>query len=67
MADSNIKIGDFNYDGYPDLLGIFSLNSYRTVTVLANRPGLKFQELDADMEPLSQITNPLQTCLYDFA
>lgn len=36
IKDSNIKIGDFNFDGYPDLLGVFSINSFRTVSILAN-------------------------------
>ena len=42
LADSNIQIGDFNLDGFPDLLGIFSVNSYRSVTILANHQGLNF-------------------------
>jgi len=36
LADSNIQIADFNLDGLPDLLGIFSVSSYRSVTILAN-------------------------------
>lgn len=42
MKDSNIKIGDFNFDGLPDLLGIFSIGSFRSVSILANIRGLKF-------------------------
>ena len=49
IKDSNIKVGDFNFDGYPDLLGIFSINSFRTVSILANRKLFDFNVLDADL------------------
>lgn len=42
LKDSNIKIGDFNFDGFPDLLGIFSIETFRSVSILANKGGLKF-------------------------
>ena len=67
VADSNIKLGDFNFDGYPDLLGIYSVDGYRKVSILSNKDHLHFDVLDAEMAPLNQITNPLQACLYDFA
>lgn len=67
LADSNLKVGDFNFDGFPDILGIYSIDSFRKVSILSNRHNLAFSVLDADMAPLQQITNPLQACLYDFS
>ncbi len=66
LSDSNIKIADFNFDGYPDLLGIFSVGTYRKTTILVNQKNLNFAVFDANLEPLHQVSNPLQTCLYDF-
>ena len=67
LSDSNLKIGDFNFDGYPDILGVYSIDSFRKVSILSNRHDLVFNVLDADMAPLQQISNPLQACLYDFS
>lgn len=64
--DSNIKIGDFNFDGYPDLLGVFSLNSFRTVSILSNAKQFNFSAFEVDLRELQQINNPIQTSFYDF-
>ena len=45
LFDSNIQLADFNFDGLPDLLGIFSVNSYRSVSILSNHPQIQFQVL----------------------
>lgn len=33
-TNSKPIFGDFNFDGYPDLLAIFSLNQFRVVSIL---------------------------------
>jgi len=33
-ADSSIKIADFDFDGFPDLVGIFSIGSLRKASIL---------------------------------
>lgn len=69
LSDSNIKIADFNFDGYPDLVGIFSINSYRTASILVNNDQespLKFNKFDVSLDPLHQVNSHYQVCLYDF-
>lgn len=68
LSDSNIKIADFNFDGFPDLVGIFSVNSYRTASILVNNENdpMKFEKFDVSLDPLHQVNNPYQVCLYDF-
>jgi hypothetical protein len=34
LADSNPIFGDFNFDGYPDILAIFLINTFRVVSIL---------------------------------
>jgi hypothetical protein len=65
VEDSNIKIGDYDFDGFPDLMGIFAVDGYRKVSILGNND-LSFGVLDANMEPLNQVNNPIQACPYDF-
>lgn len=68
LSDSNIKIADFDFDGYPDFLGIFSINSYRTASILRSRDhGRYFEKFDASLDTLHQVNNPHQVCLYDFS
>lgn len=69
LSDSNIKIADFNFDGFPDLIGIFSINSYRTASILVNNDDdnpFTFNKFDVSLDPLHQVNNPYQVCLYDF-
>lgn len=66
LVDTNIKIGDFNFDGFCDLMGIFSIDSYRSVSILENKGDLQFQVMEANLDPLHQISNPHQAALYDF-
>ena len=42
VQDSNVKIGDFNFDGFPDLLGIYSVDGFRKVSILKNKGNLVF-------------------------
>ena len=37
-----VKIGDFNFDGFPDLLGIYSVDGFRKVSILKNKGNLVF-------------------------
>ena len=67
VADSNLKIADFNFDGLPDLLGIYSIGGYRKVSILSHQGNLQFRVLDGDISPLNQLTSPLQACLYDYS
>ena len=52
VGDSNVKMGDFNFDGYPDMLGIYSVDGFRKVSILSNEGSLQFRVLDADLAPL---------------
>lgn len=41
-ADSNPKFADFNFDGLPDLLGLFSVKNFKKASVLVNNGGASF-------------------------
>ena len=66
VKESNLKVGDFDFDGLPDLLGIFSINSNKKVSILANHDTFMFNPFHSDILALQQVINPIQTALYDF-
>jgi hypothetical protein len=39
VADSQVRFGDFNFDGLPDILAIFSVDKIRTASILTNLGG----------------------------
>jgi hypothetical protein len=44
-GNSNIKFADVNFDGLPDMLGLFTVGKFRRATALVNNGYLSFEEL----------------------
>jgi hypothetical protein len=65
LKDTNFKVGDFDFDGLPDLLGIFSVNTFKKVMILTNKKDYTFTLFESNIV-MQQIYNPIQTALYDF-
>ena len=42
VSDTNPKFADFNFDGLPDILGIFSVDEFKKASILLNKGNLKF-------------------------
>ncbi len=42
LADSNPKFADFNFDGLPDIIAIFSVKKFKKTTILINYGSLNF-------------------------
>lgn len=64
-SDSAIKITDFDLDGFPDIIGVFSINKFRKVNILLGY-GSGVKAFDEGSDVISVISNPVQVCIYDF-
>ena len=42
VSDTNPKFADFNFDGLPDILGIFAVDEFKKASILLNKGNLKF-------------------------
>ena len=47
VADSNVKFADFNFDGLPDILAIFSVKKFKKTSILINYGSLSFDIFNA--------------------
>lgn len=66
-SNSNIKFADINFDGLPDMLGLFSVGKFKRASVLMNNGGLSFGVVGGlNIEEVSSIDNPVQLCAFDF-
>lgn len=65
MADSSLKIADFNFDGFPDIIGIFSKDQYKRASILMGS-GTAVSAFDVGVDVMASISHPLQVCVYDF-
>ena len=66
-ADSNPKFADFNFDGFPDLLGLFSIKNFKKASILINHGDATFGLFDVpNIEEITSIVRPTQACIFDF-
>ena len=68
LDDSNPHLADFDYDGYPDLLAIFSINEYRKTSILHNKNNFGFDIFHAaSPTTLENVGSPVQTAVFDYS
>lgn len=66
ISDSKPIFGDFNFDGYPDILAIFSINKFRVVSLLQNSNSGFFPFNTVNTDDIQNVGNPIQAVPYDF-
>lgn len=66
VGDSQVRFGDFNFDGLPDILAIFAVEEIRTASILSNLGGRFGRFETVNVREIEQVGNPLQAVLFDF-